>query len=108
MSVDIPVEVVDEIEEKQERERIAWRKSCRMAREQAKEREREAGEGSNSYPEVLATVGRGVVGDGRQSGLGWRGRKEVCLSNVLLYFKLVLYFSLIVLETKGWCACLTS
>ena len=74
--------MVDEIEEKQERERIAWRINCRKAREQAKERELEAGEGSSSYPDVLATVGRGAVGDGRQSGLGWRGRKEVCSSKV--------------------------
>ena len=82
MTVDIPNEVVDEIEEKKDRERIAWRRSCRMARDQAREREVEAGEGSIDYPVVLATVGKGAVGDGRQSGLGWRGRKEVCSSNV--------------------------
>ena len=39
MSVDIPAVVVDEVEEMQERECIAWRVSCRRAREQAKERE---------------------------------------------------------------------
>ena len=86
MSVDIPVEIVDEIEEKQERERIAWRVSCRKVREQAKERELEAGEVSNSYTEVVATVGRGAVGDGRQSAHGWRGGKRY----VHLMFYLIL------------------
>ena len=89
MSVDIPAVVVDEVEEMQERERIAWRVSCRRAREWAKEMEGEAGEVSNSYTEVVATVGRGAVGDGRQSALGWRGGEEVCSSNILLDFKLV-------------------
>ena len=75
MSVDIPAVVVDEVEEMQERERIAWRVSCRRAREQAKERE--GAEISSNCTEVVATVGRGAVGDGRQSSQGWRGRKEV-------------------------------
>ena len=75
MSVDIPVDIVDEIEEKQERERMAWRINCRKAREQAKERELEAGEGSSSHTEVVGTVGSGAVGDGRQSAHGWRGSR---------------------------------
>ena len=82
MSVDIPYEVVDEIEEKKDRECIAWRRSCLMARDQAREREVEAGEGSIDYPVVMATVGQGAVGDGRPSGLGWRERKEVYSSKV--------------------------
>ena len=82
MSVDIPLEVVDEIEERKDREHIAWRRSCRMARDQAREREVETGEGSVDYPVVMATVGQGAVGDGRPSGLGWRERKEVCSSSI--------------------------
>ena len=82
MSVDIPIEVMDEIEERKDQERIAWRRSCRMARDQAREREVEAGEGSIDYPVVMATVGQGAVGDGRPSGLGWRGKEEVCSSDV--------------------------
>ena len=57
MSVDIPLEIVDEFEERKDQERIAWRRSCRMARDQAREREVEAGEGSTDYPVVMATVG---------------------------------------------------
>ena len=71
MSVDIPAVVVDEVEEMQERERIAWRVSCRRVKERAKERE--AAEVSSNCTEVVATVGRGAVGDGRQSSQGWRG-----------------------------------
>ena len=80
MSVDIPLEVIDEIEERKDRERIAWRRSCRMARDRALEREAETGEGAVSYPVVKATVG--AVGDGQPSGLGWREMKEVCSSNI--------------------------
>ena len=82
MSVDIPLLVVDEIEEKKDWERIAWRRSCRMARDQAREREVEAGEGSTDYPVVMATVGQGAVGDGWPSVSGWRERKEVYSFNV--------------------------
>ena len=70
LSVEIPLDVIDEIEERKDRERIAWRRSCRMARDRAIAREAETGEGS-SYPVVKATVG--AVGDGQPSGLGWRG-----------------------------------
>ena len=82
LSVDIRLDVIDEIEERKDRERIAWRRRSRMARDLAIEREVASGEGSEDYPVVRATVGQGAVGDGRQSGLGWRGRKEVCSSNV--------------------------
>ena len=71
MSVDIPLKVMDEIEERKDRERIAWRRSCRMARDRAREREAETGEGTVNYPVVKATVGQGAVGDGWPSGLGW-------------------------------------
>ena len=81
MSVDIPLEVVDEYEERKDRVRIAWRRSCRMARDKAREREVEAGEGSTDYPVVMATVGQGAV-DGRPSVSGWRERKEVYSFNV--------------------------
>ena len=77
MSVDIPHEVVDEFEERRDRERIAWRRSCRLARDRALERELEAGRETGNYPVVKATVGPGVVGDGRGSVSGWRESKEV-------------------------------
>ena len=82
MTVNIPNEVVDEIEEKKDQERIAWRRRSRMARDLARESEVESGEGSTDYPVVKATVDLGVVGDGRPSGLGWRGKEEVCSSDV--------------------------
>ena len=53
-----------------------------MARDLARESEVESGEGSTDYPVVKATVDLGVVGDGRPSGLGWRGKEEVCSSDV--------------------------
>ena len=89
MSVDTSA-VRDEVEEMQERERIAWRVSCRRERERAKEREVQSAEYSSNYTEVVASGGRGAVGDGRQSALGWRGGDEVCSFNVLLSVKLVL------------------
>ena len=82
MSVDIPLEIVDEFEERRDRERIALRRSCRMARDRALEREVEAGEESADYPVVKATVGQGVIGDGRPSVSGWRERKEVYSINI--------------------------
>ena len=48
-----------------------------IGREMIWEREMEAGEEHGSYPVVKATVGHGVVGDGRGSVSGWRERKEV-------------------------------
>ena len=108
MSVDTSA-VRDEVEEMQERERIAWRVSCRRERERAKEREVQSVEVSSNYTEVVATVGRGAVGDGRQSALGWRGGEEVCSLNGLLSFKLVFNCSLIVqLTMVPWSACLIS
>ena len=77
MSVDIPLEVVDEMEEQRDRERIAWRRSCHLARDRALERELEAGRETGDYPVVKATVGHGVVGDGRGSMSGWREKQEV-------------------------------
>ena len=77
ISVDIPFEVADEIEERRDRECIAWRRSCRLARDRALEREIEAGKETINYPLVKATVGHGVVGDGRGSVPGWREKKEV-------------------------------
>ena len=53
-----------------------------MARDLAREREVEAGEGCIDYPVVKATVDQGIVDNGQPSGLGWRGKDEVCLSDV--------------------------
>ena len=82
MTVDIPIEVVDEIEEKKDRERVAWRRRSRMARDLAREREVAAGEGSRDYLVVKATVGQSAVGGGQPSGPGWRGKEEVCSFDV--------------------------
>ena len=82
MTVDIPIEVVDEIEEKKDWERVAWRRHSRMARDIAREREVTAEEGSIDYLVVKATVGQSAVGGGHPSGLGWRGKEEVCSSDV--------------------------
>ena len=77
-SVEIPHEIIDEIEEQKDRERIMWRRSCRLARDralarEAEEREAKAREEEN-YPVVRATVG--AVGDGSS----WRERREVSLT----------------------------
>ena len=77
-SVEIPHEVIDEIEEQRDRERIMWRNSCRLARDralarEAEEREARAREEEN-YPVVRATVG--AVGDGSS----WRERRQVGLT----------------------------
>ena len=69
MTVNIPNEVVDEIEEKKDRERIAWRRCSRMARDLARESEVESGEGSTDYPVVKATMDLGhldLAGEGRK------------------------------------------
>ena len=89
MSLDTSA-VRDEVEEMRERERITWRVSCRRERERAKEREVQSAKNSSNYTEVVASGGRGAVGEGRQSALGWRGGDEVCSFYVLLSVKLVL------------------
>ena len=77
-SVEIPHEVIDEVEEQRDRERIVWRRSCRLARDRALAREAEEREGKyreeENYPTVRATVG--AVGDGSN----WRERREVGLT----------------------------
>ena len=83
LSVEVPLDVIDEIEERKDRERIEWRRSCRLASDralarEAEAREAEAGEGKDNYPVVKATIG--AVGDGQPSGQSWRDRKEVCLT----------------------------
>ena len=71
LSVEIEPEIVEEIEERREQERILWRRSARLARDQrvAEELEARARE-EEQYPVVRATMG--AVGDGR-------GRKQVRL-----------------------------
>ena len=76
LSVEIPLDVIDEIEERKDRERIEWRRSCRLARDralarEAEAREAQAGEEREAYPVVKATIGG--VGEGHSS----RERKEV-------------------------------
>ena len=71
MSVEISPEIMEEIEERREQERIMWRRSVRLARDQrvAEELEARARE-EEQYPVVRATMG--AVGDGR-------GRNQVRL-----------------------------
>ena len=69
--MEIPNDVIDEIEEQRDQERILWRRSARLARDQrvAEELEARARE-EELYPVVRATMG--AVGDGR-------GRNQVRL-----------------------------
>ena len=69
--VEIPINIMEEIEEQREREKILWRRGARLARDrrEAEEAEARAREEEN-YPVVRATMG--AVGDGR-------GRNQVRL-----------------------------
>ena len=71
MSVEISPEIMEEIEERREQEKIMWRKGARLARDRrvAEETEARARE-EEQYPVVRATMG--AVGDGR-------GRNQVRL-----------------------------
>ena len=90
-AVEIPNDVIDEIEEQRDRERILWRRDCRLAhdRREAAEREARARE-EESYPVVKATVG--AVGDGSS----WRGRREVSFN-----FNLALNSIISVLQSES-------
>ena len=75
LSVEIPHDVIDEIEERKDRERIEWRRSCRLVRgralaREAEAREVQAKEEREAYPVVKATIG------GEAEGHSSRGRKE--------------------------------
>ena len=69
--VEIPINIMEEIEEQREREKILWRRGARLARDrrEAEEAEARAREEEN-YPVVWATMGG--AGDGR-------GRNQVRL-----------------------------
>ena len=71
MSVEIPLNIMEEIEERREQEKIMWRRGARLARDRrvAEEMEARARE-EEQYPVVRATMG--AVGDGR-------GRNQVRL-----------------------------
>ena len=71
MSVEIAPEIMEEIQERREREKIMWRRNARLARDrrEAEELEARAAEEVN-YPVVRARMG--AVGDGR-------GRNQVRL-----------------------------
>ena len=85
-SMEIPLDVIDEIEDARDRERILWRNSCRAARDRrvAAEREAKALEEAQ-YPVVKASLG--AVGDGRQ----WRERKEVSYKLILSSLVLIIF-----------------
>ena len=85
-SVEIPHEIIDEIEEQRDRERILWRQSCRLARDRREAAEREAKAREEDYPVVKATVG--AVGDGSS----WRGRREVSLYLISCWIIQCLFF----------------
>ena len=74
MSVEIPLNIMEEIEERREREKIMWRKGARLARDRREAEEAEArAREEESYPVVRATMG--AVGDGR-------GRNQVRLVTI--------------------------
>ena len=71
-SVEIAPEIIEEMEDRRERERILWRKSARLARDRREAEEQEArGREEEPYPVVRATFG--AVGEGRE-------RKQVRLT----------------------------
>ena len=80
LSIDIPSDVIEEFEERQNRERIMWRQRAREARDRrlAEERVARDNEGED-YPIVRASFG--AVGDGS----AWRGKREVSYSLLYLY-----------------------
>ena len=71
--MEISPEVIEEMEDRREREKIIWRRNARLARDlrEAEEREACAWEEEVTYPVVKATCG--AVGDGRE-------RKQVRLT----------------------------
>ena len=91
MSIDIPPWIVDEMEDRRERERILWRRNARLAREAGMRAGREAAEmearaaEEMEYPVVRARVG--AVKEGRE-------RSQVSL--VLVCFYKSLLFCLLV------------
>ena len=70
MSVVISPEIMEEVEERREQEKIMWRRSARLARDRRVAEELEARAREEQYPVVRPTMG--AVGDGR-------GRKQVRL-----------------------------
>ena len=63
--MEIAPEIVEEIEERREYERIMWRRNARLARDQREAEELEArAREEELYPVVRATMG--AVGDGRE------------------------------------------
>ena len=86
MSVEIAPWIMEEMEERREREKIMWRRNARLARDRREAEELEArAADEGSYPVVRARMG--AVGDGR-------GRSQVRL--VLVYFIETLLFFLLV------------
>ena len=80
LSIDIPSDVIEEFEERQNRQRIMWRRRAREARDRrlAEERVARDNEGED-YPIVRASFE--AVGDGSVR----RGKREVSYSLLYLY-----------------------
>ena len=80
LTIDIPSDVIEEFEERQNRDRIMWRQRVREARDRGFPEERVArGNVGEDYPVVSASFG--AVGDGS----AWRGKREVSYSLLYLY-----------------------
>ena len=80
LTIDIPSDVIEEFEERQNRERIMWRQRAREARDRRLAEERVARDNEREdYPVVRASFG--AVGDGS----AWRGGREVSYSLLYLY-----------------------
>ena len=70
--MEIAPEIIDEMEDRRERERILWRRNARLARDRREAEEHEArAREEEPYPVVRASIG--AVGDGRE-------RKQVRLT----------------------------
>ena len=85
MSVEIAPWVVEEMEERREREKIMWRRNARLARDRREAAESEARAVEEAAYPVRARMG--AVGDGRE-------RSQVSLVLVCLFQ--ILFFSILV------------
>ena len=69
LTIDIPSDIIEEFEERQNRERIMWRRRAKEARDRRIAEERAKDTVGEDYPIVKASFG--AVGDGRG------GKREV-------------------------------
>ena len=90
MSIDIPPWIVDEMEDRREKERILWRRNARLAREAGMRAGREAAAMEARAEELEYPVVRARVGAVKE------GRERSQVSLVLVCFYKSLLFCLLV------------